>query len=517
MTESQSVPLARPADRGLPQDRPAADSARPGRGVTRLMGWLAAAGIGASLLIMAAAALTRQDWMYPLLRLPAGGFPYAATGWHVSERLATAGIWISCLLGGAGVAAGLVAARRGARPPMRLILLAAVAVIALLALVPPAGSTDALDYASYGRLLALGYNPYAVTPHVLRIADPGFGTSVPYLWQDQVSLYGPAATFEQYLAARLGGDSPARIVAWLKLWNLVPFLAVAAVADRTFRRDPARRLRAHLLWTVNPLLIWDLVAAGHLDVLAAGVGVLGLLAVGPQAARTRESLLRAAVAGVMVGLAADIKIDYLAFGVGVAWALRRRPAALLTAGAGALAVLAPTFAWFGLPAIKALFAQRNATTVDSPYRLIGVSTDHSLGLLAALLVAWLAVLLLWRLPAGDPLRPALRPALALTLAWLFIWPYQLPWYDAMVVCLLLFIPASRLDWLVILGLTAASLANMPGNPQLPPGKVLTWISLFSVHTLAPAVLIACAAGLLALVVTGRWGLRAGVPRSNVGS
>ena len=47
------------------------------------------------------------------------------------------------------------------------------------------------------------------------------------------------------------------------------------------RAHPARRLRAHLLWTLNPLLIWGLVAAGHLDVLAAAAGLLGLLALGP--------------------------------------------------------------------------------------------------------------------------------------------------------------------------------------------------------------------------------------------
>ena len=46
-----------------------------------------------------------------------------------------------------------------------------------------------------------------------------------------------------------------------------------------FRADRASRVRAHLLWTVNPLMIWSLIAAGHLDVLAAAVGVAGLLIV----------------------------------------------------------------------------------------------------------------------------------------------------------------------------------------------------------------------------------------------
>ena len=255
------------------------------------------------------------------------------------------------MLGTAGVISGLLAARHGARLPLRAMLIAAGVVVAVLAVLPPAGSTDVLDYASYGRLLLLGHNPYVVTPHLLRVSDPGFGLSVPWRWQYQVSLYGPAATGEQYLAARLGGDSPARVVFWLKLWNAIGFGVVAFVADRMLRAHPARRLRAHLLWTLNPLLIWGLVAAGHLDVLAAAAGLLGLLALGPQRASsparvrsawTAAELGRALLAGGLVGLAADIKINYLAFGVGLAWALRRRPTAFLAAAAGGLLVLAPT-------------------------------------------------------------------------------------------------------------------------------------------------------------------------------
>jgi len=69
-----------------------------------------------------------------------------------------------------------------------------------------------------------------------------------------------------------------------------------------------------------------------------------------------------------------------------------------------------------------------------------------------------AVLALRRMPEGALSQPAIRPALALSAAWLFFWPYQLPWYDAMIICLLVFYPASRLDWLVIARLTAITLS-----------------------------------------------------------
>ena len=78
---------------------------------------------------------------------------------------------------------------------------------------------------------------------------------------------------EQLLAARLSGASMARTVLWLRLANAVAFAAVGFAADRTMRADRAGRVRAHLLWTANPLLIWTLIAAGHLDVLSAAAGL----------------------------------------------------------------------------------------------------------------------------------------------------------------------------------------------------------------------------------------------------
>jgi len=482
-------------------------SRRPGgRGVpTALLGWLALACIAGSLLIMIGADLLRQDWMYPPLRLPASGLPFAASGLQVPRRLVVSGLWLSGGLGAAGVIAGLTAARRGARPRLRPLLIAACAAVAVLAVLPPAGSTDVLDYASYGRLLLLGHNPYLAAPHLLRVSDPGFGHSVPWRWQHQVSLYGPVATFEQYLAARLGGDSPARVVLWLKLWNALAFGAVAFVADRMLRTDPARRLRAHVLWTFNPLLIWGLIAAGHLDVLGAAAGMIGIVVLGRQVPGRGPALGRAALAGALVGVAADVKINYLAFGIGLAWALRRSPAALLAACGGGLLVLAPTYAWFGKPAVAALFARRNKSTVDSFYRLLDLSAYRPyLGEVALVLLAALAVLLLWRMPAADPLRPALRPALAISVAWLVIWPYELPWYDAMALSLLLLYPASALDWLIVARLAVATLANMPGNPAFPPGHELKVADQFIIHTMAPVALLSCAALLVLLALAGQW-------------
>ena len=90
-----------------------------------------------------------------------------------------------------------------------------------------------------------------------------------------------------------------------------------------------------------------------------------------------------------------------------------------------------------------------------------------------------------------------------------IWPYQLPWYDAMAICLLVLYPASALDWLVVTRLAVATLANMPGNPGKAPGHLLQVTDKFIVHTLAPVVLLTCAALLVLFALTRQWGVTGG--------
>ncbi len=488
---------------------PAAGPVWPRADRTRVLTRLTVACIGSSILIMIAASVVRSDWMYPPVVMPAMGPPWVVQSVHVSAAVVTTALWVATLLGAAGVAAGLAAVQRGARFSIRALLITAALAVAALTVLLPAGSTDAFDYASYGRIVTLGHSPYVMTPYELRQIHNTFAESVPTTWQHSVSVYGPLATVENFLAAKLGGISAARIVFWLKLWDSIAFGIVAFVIDRVLRCDPARRLRAHLLWTINPLLLWDLVAAGHVDVLAAGAGMLGLLALGEHSAASRPPLLRVLAAGALIGAAAEIKINYALFGLGLAWALRRTPLALAQAAAAALVVLLPGYLWFGPPAVRALTDRRNIASADNFYRffLLDPHWRKNLAVIAAVLVVAMAVLALRRFPAGAQTRPAIRPALALSAAWLFFWPYQLPWYDAMIICLLVFYPATRLDWLVIGRLTASTLPNIPGNPRAPaPAAVATAHHVFVV-TLAPLVLLAAAVGLVALCVSGRWKLR----------
>jgi hypothetical protein len=528
---------------------------------TCVLTWTAAAAIASSILIMIWASLLRSSWMTPPIVGPAYGPPWALQSVQVPARTVIVALWLAAILAGGGVIAGLAAVRRGARVSVRALVVTAGIAVAVLTVLPPAGSTDALDYASYGRIVVLGHSPYVLAPDYLRLTHDALSRSVPLEWGTHVTLYGPLATVEQFAAATLGGSSAARIVFWLKLWNAIAFGAVALVADRLTRFDRAARLRAHLLWTINPLLLWGLIASAHLDVLAAAAGLLGLVVlVGwpldaglvPGGRAADPGPLRAAVAGILVGIAADIKISYALFALGLAWALRRSPVALLAAAGGALAVLLPTYAWFGPPAVKAVLCRSSNTTVDNFYQLFSAPDGYVLRhlmLVAPAVVACLAVLMLRRLPARIPVLPAripalparipalparipalparipalparipalparipalpaVQPALALSVAWLFVWPYQLPWYDAMIICLLVLYPASWLDLLVLARLTAGTVALMPGRLAPVPGRALAALAHDSQVRVAPAVLLAAAAALVALCVSRRWNLR----------
>jgi hypothetical protein len=488
---------------------PVAEQVMPTADRARLLSRLAVAGLGSSLLIMMFASALRDSWMYPRISLPAVGPPWDLHFVNLSAGVATVILWLAMALGLGGVVTGLMAIERGARPSVRLLLTAAAVAVAVLTVLPPAGSTDAFDYATYGRILVLGHSPYVMTPAQLIRSHRAFSSpSIPFTWSHFVSVYGPLASLEQFLAAKLGGISAARITFWLKLWNAIAFGVVAFVVDRTLRSDPARRLRAHLLWTINPLLLWDLIGEGHVDLLAAAAGLLGLLVLGKHTETVRPSLLRVLAAGALIGAAADIKINYALFGLGLAWVLRRWIAALATAAVGALVVIVPGYAWFGMPAVRALSGRRNGTSADSYYRVfLGSSFQPHLAEIAAVLVIAVAVLAYRRMPAGYQNRPVFRVALVLSVAWLFLWPYQFPWYDAMLVCLLMFFPPTRLDWLVLGRIGIANLPNTPGNPFGPPGHALYFVHHTIVLVLTPMALFAAALCLVWLCVTGRWNPR----------
>lgn len=500
--------------------RPAGRNARPSA-----VGWLAVVAIAGSVLLMFAVSAAGRSAVVP-------GLPrtWPAPPWwlpvYPSALVAGAMTVAAVILGAAGVGCGLVAVRRGARPATGPLLAAGLAATAVFTVLPAAGSTDPLSYAAYGRIAATGHNPYLMTPAQLRASGDPIGRQTTQKWQNAPSLYGPLATAAQWGAAKLGGASIGRIIFWLKLTFALAFGAVAVALERLLRADPAARARAHLLWTVNPLMLWAVLAGAHIDGLAAGLGFLGLILVaGPE---RMLSPSRALGSGLLIGAATAVKSPYLLFGAGLCWAARRSPLALAAGTAGAALVLLPSYLIAGPAALSDLGRASGQVDLDSLWRVFyGFGGPPGwLTPVAVLACAAMAALLAARLPPGPRDRPAIRPALVVTLAWLLTWPLQRAWYDAIGFCLLAVFPASRLDWLLLARSVPATIdmvagaavhgpaRHRPGAVVRPaggphPGSSPAWQQLAGdvARLLVPGARLAAAVAVVVLCVTGAWGLR----------
>jgi len=501
-----------------PGTRPASREAPGSRQLTRLTGWLAAAAIVTSTLIMILISAAGPSVSVPALR--ASGLPW----WHslhLTATFVTVSLWAAMVLGCAGVIAGLIAVARGARPPVRPIIAFAFLAVVVLTVLAPAGSTDSISYAASGRIAVIGHSPYVMTPLQLeRTGDP-VGNQIPFreipsTWTNTVSVYGPVATGTEWVAAELGGTSLARITFWLKLEQALAFAAVIGILDRMLRNNPEMRLRAHLLWSVNPLLLWEIVAGGHVDGLAAVFGLLGVAAL--RARRQQVDVASAAVSGLLIGVATGIKVEYVLVGAAVAWACRRSLRAFAAAAAGFLVVVLPAYLAAGTPAVKVLITRSPGVTWDDMYQLLwrpvfgytqftASSVPPHLESVAYLLFAAVALLALLRFPDRVPGLPAVAPALALSLAWLFVTAFQRPWYDVMAMSLLALYSASRLDWVVLIRLLAGATVYTQAIQSPAEPHWLYDLVQFDGSWLTPAVRLLAVVALVWLCVSGRWGWR----------
>ena len=440
--------------------------------------------------------------------------PFADLNHTLPLGLVRLGCWFAAISGGAGVLAGLAAVRYGWRPPVGHVLMACAVATVLLVFVPPAASVDVQNYAEYGRIVVLGHNPYVMTPEQLyRLRDP-VGLLRPGPWQDQPTVYGPAATAEEAAAAWLGGTSMAWIIFWIKVVNGACYVAIAVLLGRLAGSDPARRARTAVLWAVNPLMLFWMVAGAHADLLAVLPLVLALWVLRAVWRRQAERWLAwaAAIAGALAGIAIAVKVTFGAPVVGLAATLwrgnfgQRRMTLLASGAAGGVVVLAAGYLIVGRAAFTSL-SQRLSSANDSFLPMPGSVYDHAALYTAISLATLLLVggLLAWRMPPGDGDLPEIKPILVCALAVVLGGMVQYPWYDAMFFPLLALLPASRLDAWLTTRIVLISCVVLPGigikTDQYRDARVLV-----------PAFMVAFLLALAAGKVFARSGqLQAAVP------
>jgi hypothetical protein len=484
-------------------------------GLTRALTWTSAVCITVSLLAMILISAAGPSVSVPAMARTSGAPP-----WWVPLRLPydleLFVMWGAAVVGAAGVGAGLAAVARGARPPVRALLAVSFIAVAAFAFLPPGGTTDTQSYAIDGNMVILGHSPYVNTPKQMVAFGDKLAINSPSTWQESLSDYGPLATAEEWVSAELGGSSMAQITFWLKLWVEIAFAGVVLLLDRVLRPDPAMRLRAHLLWSANPLVLWEIVASGHVDGLAVIFGLAGVVLLRFAPAQKAPSLLRCVAAGALIGAAAAVKSPFALFGVGAVWAVRRSPAAIASVAAGGLAVTVPSYLLAGSASVKVLFQRGNQVTWDNLYQVnyrpldnvkFGIEgTPTHLATIALILFIAVALLAFFRMPDGVPDLPAVTPILALSLGWIFFYPFQRPWYDAMIIVLLVLYPSSWLDAVVLTRLGFAAITYMDAVSFEHPAW-LENVQLFEGEWITSSVRFLAAAALVWMCVSGRWGIR----------
>jgi hypothetical protein len=379
-----------------------------------------------------------------------------------------------CCLGLAGM---LWANSKGWSPNPRKVFWTAVGVIAICVNITPVGSSDTASYATYGRIAALGKDPYVFLPVNLPGGDRNPYTAlIGTTWTKTPSVYGPVATWIQTFAARIGGDKP-----WATIWVILIGTAIAYVlAGYVLLRTAANPVRAGLLWAANPLLIEQLVLGGQLDAYVALAGILAILISRRGFSRGSTAWCDVA-AGALVGIAGGMKITAAFVGLGIAVPLLRERNwwRLARTGAAACATTGALYGFsYGLHALWPTF--RDATMVISPsvWRLVQIAFDHlapthTAGISTVFGFLWppLTLALAWYLynRLSPDVPAAVAATCALTFAWVIVTPWSLPWYASVAWVTLALLPRNTLTrWLTLTTGTLAILHFNGGHPMNTP-------------------------------------------------
>jgi hypothetical protein len=385
-------------------------------GTGRVAGAMSCAGL--LLLMLVGASAPNVNTL--LVRLPLSVLP-SQPAW-LTYPVMILGVLLAC----GGLAGMLAAHARGWSPDPRVLFGVSTLFIAGFVNLTPVGSGDTASYATYGRLAALGYDPYTSTPNHAP-QDTAYLSLISKSWQNTPSVYGPIATWIQEAAARIGGDRP-----WLTIWMLLIFngLVFLGIGLWLLLRS-ADPVRATLLWTANPLLIEVMVTGGHVDTLVAA-GTIAALRLTRPGSRPPGEL----AAGVALGAAVATKIDagLVAATIACCLLVQRRYRTLTVLSVSALFTAVALYIPFGLSALTPLYSASKQVALPSVWDvpwLAGQAVFGSAGTLTAVGVLWplltiADIVLLFRRVAG-----AAEPATAVTLttiAWIVAAPWAMPWY-----------------------------------------------------------------------------------------
>ncbi len=447
------------------------------------LGRLAVALVAISLVFFVATASLGPSAAQPTI--PGTG-PSRQLGVDPADWIVTVLMWSALVSATVAVALGWLALRRGWAPDPHRLRRWGFGGAAVMALLPPLGSTDIMSYGAYGRMVVLGLNPYTTTVNDLAAMGDPIGVTYQGDWPDVASVYGPVALGVQGLTSWFSGSSMRWFVLGMQLIALAAFMATTWLLDRAAGNDAAR-LRVAWLWAANPLLFYLVVNSAHIDGIAVAIGVAALLVVG------RSPV----AAGVLVALAVGTKISYVLYAAALIWALRATRSGLTRLVVASLLTGCVLFIPFLPGMLDPLQTASEYVARQSVWSLIRDTLREVLSHDTVAMLLWIAVwtlivLVVWRLSRVLPHRSdgpatrdeALRTAALLGVGWLLSTTYALPWYDVIAWAPLVLLPASGVDAILLLRTASVAIGYLPGTR--PPGTVGS-ITMTLAGTVTPLV------------------------------
>jgi hypothetical protein len=179
------------------------------------------------------------------------------------------------LMAGAWLALGACARARYLQP-RALWLIGGLWALPLLA-GPPLFSHDVYSYLAQGTIAHLGRDPYHDPPTILaHLGHARLLQAVSPFWRKTTAPYGPLFLgLVSGIVAVTGSHVVAGVLAVRGL-EVIGFVLVAVFVPRLARSQGADPSRAVWLALLSPLVLLELIAAGHNDLLMVGLMVAGL-------------------------------------------------------------------------------------------------------------------------------------------------------------------------------------------------------------------------------------------------
>lgn len=360
-----------------------------------------------------------------------------------------------------------------------------------LLLTAPLFSQDAYSYLGQGTLVHLGLDPYTQTPAVLaQHGQTHVLNAISPFWRHTTAPYGPLFL---WIVSWFSAASPVIGVLLIRVLGMVGFALLAVFVPRLARSLGADPGRAAWWVLLSPLVLLQLVAAAHNDLL-----MIGLLVTGVSLAIERRVL--AAIA--LCALAATIKLPAalaIPFILVAVRSDRRTALEGVLVGAGVVVAVSLIsglgFGWissavFATPA-KVRLAITPATalgwTVAQVVPVGARGLEAALGVVAFAGAALLALVLLARVRRHTLVRYLGIALLAVAVAGPAAWPWYLSWGLVLVAA----DPQAQASRVIPVAIAASALAVKADG-----------ILAFPLHT-APVFVVLYAAVALAVVVSRR--------------